>query len=239
MKKRLTLFVLAIFISLNVFSQEKKIVVVFSAGESSPVGEFASGDANDETAGFAKSGVNFNATLSVPVWNKIGLIAEFISEKNQMDALSFDKQTRYYYYNSNLISQSTFTSWTCSSALIGFYGEIPMCDIDKWYFDYRLLGGFAKTSTPQMKIKISEGALVSEGIMQSESADAISYLLGFGFRRNICKSFCVRVGADYFSTKPKFADNTLTINNKNVVVYNSYAQPVNTFNLDLGIGYRF
>lgn len=237
MKKTVTIiaFVLAAF---QLYSQDKGYVGI-SYGLSSPSGDFASKDINDEKAGVAKMGYNVGLSGSYLFSKYIGVAALFRFQSNSQD------EQPYKDFMNNISAPPSGASyvvdaktWDVFSYMAGLYVSYPLTQ--KLSVESKVLFGLSTTAFPETNISVSSVSSKAE-IMKftSTNSSAFSNLLSFGVKYNLDKRFRLLADIDYWSFKPEFT-RTVIIQSSTPTSDQTKSSPsLNALNFNIGLGYSF
>ena len=232
MKKTIIIFSSLIFFSIYSYSQSKGYVAI-SVGPSIPIGDFASKNMANPSAGLSNTGAIFDISFAYKLGTQFGISALLRGQANPTDAQLIANE---------LAKEDPLTYWTVESKtwgvgglLFGGYGSFPVSE--KINFDARGLIGFVNASSPEINItgtKQGKSIWAKQGIV---STNAFSYLIGAGFTFDIGSKICLMINMDYMGTKPEFNNIEIisSIGHKNTL---SMKQNIETLNIGFGIGLK-
>jgi hypothetical protein len=153
------------------------------AGPALAMGEFASQDASDIEAGFAKSGLGLTVNAGYRFINNIGVTASFLYGSHNL-----------YPYDINGTDISNDASpWTYTSFLAGLW---VTSHSKPFSVDGRIMAGFANATSSDYG-----------GYLLQESAGGFALMAGAGVKYQIGSVLILTANADFFSTKVSFTDN--------------------------------
>jgi hypothetical protein len=217
--KKLLVLVAAVLVSIGVTAQENKVqrelksFLAFSAGPSFPVGDFASANENNENAGFAKTGVNFNLTYNYKFVKTSGVGVSAFYGFNNID--------KKILQNVQGLDVDHFKYLGITAGPV-FSHELGT----KASVDFRLMGGVARANSPRM---VYQG----ETILTEDWATAFAWNGGIDVRMDLTKKSFVVLRTDYFQTKPEFLVDIF-----NVSAEKGF-QKITVLNITAGIGFKF
>ncbi len=231
MKK--TLLVLLTSISVLGYTQEKKGYIGLSLGFSTPTGDFVSKNIDNDAAGFANSGVNFNLSFAYKLKGNFGITAMLHSQAHSIDAQAFVDDVAKE--NPGTVWSLESGSWSISGLMVGGYGSFPISE--KVSFDTRLMMGFLTAKAPTFRL--STPILGTEFWVEQDagSASSFAYLLGAGFKFDLGNKVSLLTNLDYIGSNPEFNDVKITdsLGGKDT---NSFKQSMGSVNLSVGIALR-
>lgn len=256
--KKLFTILYVLFLSNSVLAQTKRMqedtstfkltdgcFVLFS-GLGQPIGDYGSTNINNQNAGFAKPGVNLEASYSTNFTKYIGVAAMFRSVTNQFNSKSLENSANqsdpYYSYS------ITAKPWKLKTAMVGAYGSFIFTKSKKITVYAKAMFGSSFVTCNEIDYTITpkqHSAYVANGgfiLFQSpaSTSNAFAYLFGLGFKYNISWLLSVLVQVDYASTSPQFqssgtASNAYyTVNNPQ----NPFTQKMQTLNFNIGLGVK-
>lgn len=232
MKMKILLFSLLIF-TVTAFAQDKGYIGI-SLGSSTPIGDFASNDPNNNAAGYAKTGLHFDFTFGYKLGKHFGIAALLRGQANATDAQALADQIAQQ--NPGVSNTVNSTAWSIGGYMVGGYGSFPISE--KFSFESKIMFGFLTATSPDITIDLTGpggSAWVKEN---SASSSAFAYLLSAGFKYNVGKHFCLLYYFDYLGAKPEFS-NVSTTTSSGTSSTGTFSQNFGTINNNIGIGYRF
>lgn len=217
--KKIFVLVAALTVCLGVTAQDKRASIdqkssfSFNIGPSLPIGDFESTNEDNENAGFAKTGFNFNLNYDYKFIPNVGIAANvFYGFHNIHDELLH-----------NIAQNSSADHYQYAGVLIGpmFSGVIT----PKTNINFRLMGGIARSNSPEF---ILDGATFVEG----DWATAFAWKLDGDVRFSFSKNGFVMFNVGYLQTRPDFKINFFgEIENAEI--------HVSAINLNAGVGINF
>lgn len=257
MKKLITI-ICTLFLFNSVLAQTKKIqedtttikltdgcFVLFS-GLGKPIGDYGSTNINNQNAGFAKPGVNLEASYSTNFTKHIGFAAMFRSVTNQFNSKSLENSANqidpYYSYS------ITAKPWKLKTAMAGIYSSFAFTKSKKATVYAKALFGASFATCNEIDYTITpkqHAAYVANGgfiLFQSpaSTSNALAYLFGVGFKYNISWLLSILVQVDYSSTSPQFQASSTASNAYYTVndPQNPFTQKMQTLNFNIGLGIK-
>lgn len=210
-----------------------KYFIGLNGGYSNLSGNYIKSDYTDSSSGFANSnGINFEleggffmkknfgltAILSTSSFYSHGLVelSDGFREDFEVDSITLTASGRYSNYN----------------LLVG-----PVFSISKGKFSFtaKAVGGISYLVTPEYKVDI-EDQLEATFYQRSGNAIAFGFQTGLAVRYSITNHFGVKLGLDYFYSKPNI---TILNENRDVNVgrkITEYHQKMTILNTNLEIG---
>jgi hypothetical protein len=234
MKKILLTFALTISMIYNVLSQNKGYELSLSVGSVIPIGDFASKDQYEKNSGYANSGTSFDLRFSKQFENNWGFI---VIGKLQFNPLDVDAINTQIMNDNNSLTRisSSVTPWINNGFLFGTMYEKP---IDKFSVEGRVLFGYLANRSPEYDIDAYFGQQFLNISTESKKSNAFAFNLGSSLKYEITKQFIAKFNIDIFRTKPEFV-NVETQSNVGFSDIVTFKQPINTFNVSIGLGFRF
>lgn len=213
-------------------SQDKGYIAI-SVGPSIPIGDFASKNGNNSSAGWATSGAIFDISFAYKLGQKFGLSGLLRGQTNSIDnsalASEFVKQNG----GSWTVSSK---AWTLGGFMFGAYGSLPISD--KVSFDTRAMIGFLNATSPEINTTLNGTGGAAWLKQSSVSAISFSYLIGGGFKFNVNDKICLLANIDYFGAKPEFIDVEITSSAGGAPQKSTFSQGFGAINFGFGIGLR-
>jgi hypothetical protein len=238
--KKLTLLFAAFLLWASHTHAQDKGFVAIHLGPSLPMGDLAGKSLSDPSAGFAKTGYQFDASFGYKLADKFG-VTTMIRRQSlgyDVDAIAGPLMLFSALFGSQLTVEST--NWGISSLLAGGYGDFAIGE--KIAINPRLMVGLSRVSLPEITI---EGSVMGTPIEMTTSADAamsFSYLLGAGGRYNVSEKIFVSANLDYLGAKANFKNIKTTSSAGGMVTTEdggAHKQSIATFNIGVGAGLRF
>jgi len=226
--KKVFVLVAALLVCFVVTAQEKKVAkkmnsfLSFNIGPSIPISDFASNNAGNENAGYAKTGVNLNLNYDCMFEKYAGISFNALYGSHKMDQKIVkdftgedipDADVTHYQYV-GLLAGPVFTGTLSPNANINF----------------KLLGGVARTRSPEATY---QGVVYA----QQDWASSFAWRINTDVRFNITDKVFLMGDLSYTQMRPDF----------NIIIEPNESNPqilhkemhVSTINLNAGIGIKF
>ena len=240
--KRLFIIITLWAFCLSIYGQDSFLGL--SMGASFPFGDYASGD-NAFSSGYAGTNfvLNFDASYVVAPYIGVGATFSFGSNYADEDALKktilTDLAERYSQIDFPALEDAEFNinmgKWTYINLMVGPNVSIPLVIL---HLDLRALGGITFLTPPEREVEIT---WTEDEIFTSQSSQLIhfGYVLGAGIRFGMRGATGIRIGVDYFSSKPAMEVKTshLLIPEKEKTV--AFDLPMKTLHATLGLCFNF
>lgn len=231
--KKLSLILISLSLSLNVFSQEKKNQINFSIGPSFGVGDFGDNHNSNKDAGFAGAGANLYLYYSHQFIKKVGLGIKWFGNSNKYDTDPAIKE----------LNSSTGTLWTTSDSywstggfLIGITFQILASE--RIIVDFRVLGGYVYSTSPECKFSVQNQPNIWVK-MVSASTGVDGYDIGAGFTYLFHPRWGLNINLDYMLAVFRYDKVFVTSYDGTTHHVNNVKQPFEILNLTIGISFYF
>jgi hypothetical protein len=234
MKKSLTLLVLCVLSTINLFAQDKGHLAI-SGGTTTPTGDFASTDGNNSAAGFAKGGFLIDLSLNYKFNENWGVTALVRRQSSAVDAEAFINE----FAKDMPAGTTTFSSssWSIGGYMGGVSYNYELSDNTSLIG--RLMVGALTANSPEMNLTYTDAASNSLWVKQNTaSASSFAYLIGAGLKTNLGERFCLVVNLDYLSANPEFS-GVVTEDSFGGKSTDTWSQKFGTITYSGGIGFRF
>jgi len=232
MKKIILSLAAILVLSVSGFCQDKGYIGL-SLGSSTPMGDFASNNPNNNNSGYAKGGAIFDISFGYKLGKYLGVAALLRGQANPTDAQAIADQIANA--NPGVSTVVSSKSWGVGGLMVGGYASVPISA--KYSFEPRVLIGFLNATSPDITVTVSSGGNSAWIKEASASASAFSYLLGIGVKHDVGKRICLLANVDYLGAKPEFS-NVVISNSYGASSIKTFSQSFGTFNVGVGIGYR-
>jgi hypothetical protein len=232
MKNLIILLTISLFTATNCFSQDKGYIAI-SLGSSTPIGEFASKDPNNNAAGYAKSGAIFDISYGYKFGKNFGISALLRGQANTTDAQAIADQLSKQ--NPGVSGTVDSKAWSIGGYMVGGYGSFPISE--KVSFESKAMFGFLSATSPELTVNLSGPGGTAWFKQNSSSSSTFAYLLSAGFKYNAGKRICLLANFDYLGAKPEFS-NVETTSSTGSSSKSTFSQSFGTINFGVGIGYR-
>ncbi len=234
MKKFVSSLVVLTTIVLHTQAQDAKGYIGFSLGPSIPMGDLASKDADNNAAGWAKTGAIFDISFGYKLGNgNFGISALLRGQTNPTDAQSLADE---------LANQAAGVNWTVESAgwgigglMFGGFGSFPISE--KSSFDTRAMIGFLSATSPEITLTASGPGGTFWFKQSSASTNSFAYLLGAGFKFDIGKKLYLLTNLDYLGSNPEFK-NVETLSSDGTREKSTWSQSMGSINISAGLALK-
>ena len=217
-----------------------KSYISFSGGIASPMGKFASNTFEDETSGYAKMGTHFALEGAYYFSSHFGISGSFSTSSFGVDVTPIAAGYREL-FDCDSASASAKPYHTVNF-MVGPCFSYP---IKKFTIDVRVLAGVTTVMSPDMYCTVvnlyqgpHEGS-VSTFVQTGDNGTSFGYQAGLGVRYSVCKHWMIRLGSDYFTSKPNLSFQDIGRNNNVGHMITSYNQPISGMTAVFGVGYEF
>ena len=207
----------------------RSVYLDYSYGISSPLGDFASRNLNNDEAGFAKGGLSSSFTIGYDFNDKgFGILLKSQSHVNLFNSNGYQRELN----NSSTGIWSVYgDNYVTSSYLLGAKKIINLTS--KSTFDFRALLGLAFCKTPQ--IESFESTLPYWFVELPTYASTLGYQIGLGYQYQANKRISIIASFEYFGASPEFGDITSYASSGSIFL-NTRTQPMNVINTKIGVG---
>lgn len=232
MKKLLLSITLSIFSYIYSFSQNKGVVSI-SLGPSIPIGEFASKDINNSSAGYAKTGALLDISFSYKLGKIFGVSVLLRGQTDNLDNAAFGIDLANQTGNNWSVSSKP---WSMGGLMFGGYGSFLVSP--KVSFDAKAMIGFLRVTSPEINTTLSGSG--GSGWLKQNSvvATSFSYILSGGFKFDIGKKTCLLTNLDYLVSKPEFRNVEVVTSLGGAPQISTFRQNIQTINFSMGIGLK-
>lgn len=239
---RIKLFIILFFITTCVFAQ--KNFMSLTMGASIPVGSFAESE-NIYSDGFAGSNfvLNFDAAyFFMPVVGISGTFSfgsSYGGGESLENAMYDDVLEKFPILSVPADPEFNFYAgkWNYVNLMAGPQITIPLYNLN---IDFKALGGLSFVFVPprDMRLELDGGEFVSS--TQGDELN-VGYMLGTGVRFGVGRGAGIRLGLDYYHSKPALVTkNSYTVNNNlQTLPDDQFEVSVNSLHLALGIAFNF
>lgn len=208
--------------------------ISINLGHSSAIGSFGSQSTSQTDAGFAQSGANLFLDFSFRFKEEIGAMIKWYGNANSFNSTplvnNLRTSTGFDWIGDNSYFYST------GGFLIGPTFHIPIVS-QKFYIDFRLLGGYNWITTPEYRAIISGRPDI--WIRQEAVTDnSFGYNIGTGFTVFIFPRASLRMNIDYQGANYSFnaVPSRSSWGTSNLTSFNT---PWRVFNIGAGFGFHF
>jgi len=232
MKNFLIVLTLFLLTGTKCLSQDKGYIAI-SLGPSIPIGDFASKDANNNSAGWATTGAIFDISFAYKLGRNFGLSALLRGQANGIDNDAFASELAKQAGGNWTVDSK---AWSIGGLMFGAYGSFPISD--KVSFDTRAMIGFLNATSPELNVTLNGSGGAAWVKQSSVSATSFSYLIGGGFKFDVGHKICLIANLDYLGAKPEFRDVEVTSSAGGAPNKSTFSQGFGAINFGFGIGLR-
>ena len=232
MKNFLIILTISLLTATNCHSQDKGYIAI-SLGPSIPIGDFASRDASNKSAGWATTGAIFDISFAYKLGQNFGLTALLRGQANGIDNDAFASELAKQAGGNWTVDSK---AWSIGGLMFGAYGSFPISD--KVSFDTSAMIGFLSATSPELNVTLSGSGGAVWVKQSSVSASSFSYLIGVGFKFDVGNKICLLANLDYLGAKPEFRDVAVTSSAGGAPQKNTFSQGFGAINFGFGIGMR-
>ncbi|MGE0568639.1 MAG: hypothetical protein AB7O73_11875 [Bacteroidia bacterium] len=215
------------------FSQEKFteiFSVEFSPGFSLPTGDFASGNYQNQLAGYAKEGNVIGAGINVRLTKYLHLLFTYSRQSNTFDQNAFAVNVLDGNNKFKLVSKN---NWRNHFIMGGFSGVIKIDDNN--FITPRVLFGYCLGRTPGyeiVEVKSAPITTITPQTIESDAAVSFAFRIGVSLKKYLNNHI-------YIALSPDFYWSTLPVNiNQKYITTAPKKQGVNILSLSLSLGFR-
>jgi hypothetical protein len=206
-----------------------------AVGLASPYGNYAAKNITNNTSGFAKTGLSFDASIAKILWWRTGAVLMYRNQINKVDVPTLINQYSQKY--PNIDRTVLYNPWKINSFMIGSYSSFPLGRTRYLSLDIKLMLGMVRATSPQMTLNSPLGFNTTSVQQVTNSASTFAYCFGLGFKLYVTRFFFMVLQADYLGAKPKF-ENVPTVVSAGNIIMNNFTQSISTLNLNIGFAYR-
>lgn len=231
--KNAFLLTLALSLALNLSSQEKKNNIIFSIGPSFGVGNFGENSYENKYAGGAGTGIDFYAFYGYEVSENVSIgIKGFVNSNKFDNPSTLDAINSSGYYN----WKSSGIFWSTSGILLGLTLHVPASE--SFVIDFRLLGGYVHSGTPEGKIYAENDNSVWFSLTRAK-AGAFGYNIGTGFTYLFNPGVGFTINLDYIGANFSYDKIKMTTSGGHSQTTSHAEQPCTIINTTIGIVFIF
>ena len=226
-------------------AQKNELLLGLSAGINYPLGQFSSTDyiitednSIESQGQFAKLGAAFDFSANYRLGYYLGFAGRVMGGTNKVNTDEYSKALNSILNENGFEVVTASKGWGNFGFLAGGYFVIPVYD---FYFDLRILGGYATLFSPEIRYYVSDIETENEELFISEkyNAGGFAYNIGLGVKYKFSSNKFILLNADYVAAGIK-QDNITTLNpiTKEEEIVNMNVDYQN-ITITLGIGYIF
>ena len=149
MKKELKFLFVLMFLATKSFSQNNGYVSI-SMGPSLPIGNFASKNINNNSAGWATTGVVLDLNIAYKLGRNLGLSGLLRGQTNNFDNTAFGVEFVNQTRNNWSVNSKP---WRIGGFLFGGYGSFSVSK--KTSFETKAMIGFLSVASPEINSNLS------------------------------------------------------------------------------------
>jgi len=234
MRRRISILCLLSLIYASGYGQRNYVGLSF--GGSIPSEEFAKKDLFED-GGYALSGFVLEFSGAYIFDYYLGIAGTFTFSSNSPDRNQYGEDIKDAVPGplpADVLLDMKIGNWLYSNIMAGPILTIPVWKLN---IDFRGVAGLSFLMSPPQELYIKSG---DEEYFERRSGQTVNfaYMLGTGLRFNVNPTYAIRLSADYFRSKPSFSISENGLLN-GITGKTSYDMSVGTFNLNIGIAYRF
>jgi hypothetical protein len=209
MKKVLfTVLVMIISIVANAQMEDRRGYIGVTLGPAIPLGDFGDTNLDNEDAGLAKTGINFNLVhFGYKFSQNFGIAASWFGAAHEVDISGIDEVE----FSANEIDAGT---WSYGGLFAGVLVSIPAGE--KLFFEFKPMVGFVTATSPEIKVSGST-------YMEDQQGSSIGFDLLGSVRYNFAEKWCAMFNVDYLTAKPEF---------------DYFEQSISALSFNIGIAFR-
>ncbi len=234
MKRTITVIIALFTLITSSYSQDEKGFIGISLGPSIPIGDFASKDKKNSSAGGADPGAVFDLSFSYKLGeSNFGITGLLHGQANPYDpqVLIDDINNKPIPYNTTIETKN----WEIGGFMLGGFGSFPITQ--KISFDTRAMIGYLKASYPEYTLTLSNDTIKLWRKHESVSTYSFSYLVGAGLKFDVGKKIYLLTNVDYFNSNPEFTDVSYNVSNGDTKKA-TIKRNMNSINLSVGIALK-
>lgn len=245
-----------------------KHTIAISVGPSVPVGAFADKKTTQETAGFAQTGLQVNASYVHRVSKHFGIAAMLFGQRHALDTKAMEQEFAQMGFSTGVYTgpdpfptpEPTYTyypnwqfdknAWLTGSLLLGVEGGFPVKGSRALSIITRAMLGAAYATSPELEGSSVTDTATARYEMESGSGFGLSYLLRGGIQYGVNDKISLLFSADYLGTsgitfpdvKATFTaakyDNGFPSQMSQSTITADGRQKIATVNFNIGIGLK-
>lgn len=234
MKKIVFSLIMLLSLTTQSYAQETKGYIGISLGPSIPMGDLASKDIDNESAGWANTGALVDISFAYKLGKgNFGITALLRGYSNPTDAQAMANEFAKEFPGATWTVESD--SWKIGGLMLGGFGSFPISE--KSSFDTRVLIGFVNASSPALTVTENDAGSSIWVKQSSTSATSFAYLIGAGFKFEIGSKLYLLTNLDYLGSKPEFSNVETTSSGGNRTT-DTWSQSIGTLNFTAGIALK-
>lgn len=231
--KNVFLITLALSLTLNVSSQEKKNQVNFSIGPSFAIGDFGDRSSKNKDAGFAGAGADLYLYYSHQFTKKVGLGIKWFGNSNNYDTNPTIEELNS---SSGILWTTTDSYWSTGGILLGI--TFQMMASERFIVDFRVLGGYVYSTSPECTFSVINQPHTWVK-MESSSSGVDGYDIGAGLTYLFKPKWGLNINLDYMIASFTYEEVILSGSDGITQHYHDVKQPFEIINATAGISFYF
>lgn len=218
-------------------SDQKRHFIALNVGASIPLGVYNNTSMDEDNAGYATAGGDFNFEGAYYFKPYLGIGGTLGIFSNKINKEEFEHDLNDDLESSGLQGSyyGTVGSWRTLYVMVGPYLSVPL---NKFTFDLKLMAGPTNTASPEIDITVNPDNTPDQirFFRESDQGTSFAYNIGVAARYHFNKRWAIRAHADFISANPHFDQKTHVyyqgVKNSGT---NSYDQPISVLNTGVGI----
>lgn len=212
-------------------------MVGVTGGISTPMGNFAKTDYDNNASGFAGAGYNLGITGTYFLTRHFGINALVSYSQYSFKGIQHIADGFHESFDVDSSSATTKGSDHSISILVGPYYTVPLSA--KLSVHFRLLAGITSSTLAGWDVVLTDAGITHPPLTQNtSSATAFGLQGGIGLHYTIARHWGVMLNGDYFYSKPNFAIENLDRNANAGREISSYNQPLAGINVNITLLYE-
>lgn len=233
--KRFSFIIILFFLVQAGFAQIsdfKPFFIGAAIGSSIPSGDFADNSGNNRKAGWAINGLNMNLNFNYFFNRNLGLEVRILKTSNNID---IEELENLYKTQAPTINWSIDADkWQSNAAMGGLVFSFPYSRVN---FDLKALWGYSMNTNPQITVTGSDGTITETVIQTQFTEGALAFSVGGGIRLNFSPNVALSANIEHYRANPTF---DIEFQKDGVITnHGSIENIISTWNLSVGLGYRF
>jgi len=187
-------------------------------GPAFPLGKFASKNASDKLAGFAKTGQAFSLSYTKLISKRSGIVVDIHGQRNSIDTKAFESSLAKIFaqYPNWKVSKE---SWLHGALLLGGIGQFPLGVSNKVSLITKTMIGVMYSKSPGLKGSSVDGTAFAAIEQTKKLAIGFTYSLGGGINCDITERLFFTSLVSYNGT------NKMTYKNVRTTTFTSQGTP--------------
>lgn len=230
-----TLFLFALVVCLEGYSQNLKPNFSFNSGYGFPLGNFNSKNLQNSKAGWANPGFSYGFDLNL----RFGTTPLYacVAYKNIHNPIDFKTaSTRVAGTYPGVDYHLTTDPWKSRSFLMGVSASLNFDSLERFSLSPRFLAGWMDLTPFVLNVTLPQSYSGSSSFPALAPQKGFAYLFGLNFRYVLYNTFFVSLNADYMHADVEFTSYVVTAAGQTTT---TSTVPVDILNLSLGIGVKW